>query len=157
MKHLFFVLIAFGNTIVFAQEKDYNHTQTGDAPSNVRGSFAKEYPQSSNTKWEQQGSQWHANYKDDNQRNADAYYDGSGNRLETVTSLEKKDIPASVDNEVNRRYKVNGNYYASRIERPNYGTFYKVKYSSKNKDHMVFMDEAGKKRHFHKKYSWDKS
>src|SRR6202000_876601 len=105
MKKMIFIFFLFASSVAFAQEKEYNHTQTGDAPEKVRGAFQKDNPQSSNTQWEQRNNQWHASYKDDNNRKSDAYYDGNGNRIETHTILNKKDVPENIDNSVNRKYE----------------------------------------------------
>ena len=48
------------------------------APENVQRSFQQDNPNTQNTHWENTNGQWHASYKDKDNRDVDTYYNGNG-------------------------------------------------------------------------------
>ena len=151
MKKILFALFILSSATLFAQERHDNNKESDNVPSPVRQSFQKDNPQANNTMWgqDQKNNQWHANYKDDHNRNTDAYYDPNGSRVETHITLNQSEVPVTVNARINTKYNPEGNYHAERIERPDYQPLYKIKYHRKNKDRVIYMDGQGKKRHFH--------
>jgi hypothetical protein len=157
MKRIFFALLILSSSTVFAQQRhDDNHQENNNnVPAPVQQSFQKDNPQANNPQWQQDqnnNNRWHATYRDNNDRNTDSYYDQDGTRIETHITLGKKDIPVNIDAKVNSRYNDNGDYRAERIESSNYQPIYRIHYHRRNKEKIVYMDEHGKRRHYHGQY-----
>src|SRR6202049_793718 len=142
MKKLFFSLLLLNSTVIFAQ-KDRNNV-----PSSVKQTFQRENPTVRDAQWNQTNGQWHANYKDNNNRNVDAYYDGNGRRRDTHIAWDKKDVPQVVDSRINRTYHANGNYKVERIERPGSTPLFKIGIQTGSKNRTLYMDEQGRARKY---------
>src|SRR5476649_1448818 len=112
MKKLLAIALLFATT-TFAQNRDRNQP-----PERIQQSFQKENTNSGNARWTQSNNQWHASYKDNNNRNVDAYYDQHGNHKDTHREIDKREVPSIVDERVNNSYHANGHYTATKIERP---------------------------------------
>jgi hypothetical protein len=114
----------------------------------VRQSFQRDYPNARDAQWSQTNNQWHSTYKDDQNRNVNAYYDQDGNRVDTHISLNRKDVPQNVDNRANSKYHANGNYQVQRIERPSNPPLFQIRIQTGTKDRTVYMDEQGRERRY---------
>ncbi len=151
MKKTFLAFLLLSSTTMFAQNERNNsdrNQQSNNPPAEVQNSFQKDNPNVNNTNWEQRNNQWHGNYKDNNNKNVDTYYDPNGDRINIRRELDRKDVPQNVDDRYNRKYKDNGDYRAARIERPNDVPLFEIKFHKGNRDRTIYMDEHGKKRHY---------
>ena len=137
MKKLLLPLLLLSSTILFAQ-----NTQ-------VQLSFQKDYPDVRDVRWDQSNDQWHANYRDAQNRNMDIYYDNYGNRRATHTEWNRRDVPQNVDDRINRRYHTNGDYRVERIERPSYRPLFQIRIGSRS---PVYMDEDARRRRYRHSY-----
>jgi hypothetical protein len=155
MKKPFLALILLSATSIFAQNgsssQDRNQP-SNHAPVNIQQSFQKDNPKVNNPSWSQSNRQWKANYRDNSNRNVDAYYDRQGNRKDTHSALDKKDVPRDVETRVNSRYNANGNYHAVRIERPDDKPLYQIKIQNGSRDKTVYFDEQGKEKRYNDRH-----
>ncbi len=140
MKKLLAVVLFFCST-TFAQNRNRNQP-----PAKVQQSFQKENTNPGKARWTQSNNQWHANYKDNNNRNVDAYYDRNGNHKDTHREIDKREVPPSVDQRINNTYHVNGNYTATKIERPYSQPLFQIKIQTGKSNHTVYMDEKGRNK-----------
>ncbi len=136
MKKFFFSLFLLSTTVAFAQN---------NVPSSVRRSFQRDNPSVNDAQWNQKNGQWHANYKDNNNRNVDASYDRYGKRVDTHIGWDRKDVPQQVDTRVNSRYHPNGDYTVNRIERPKAKPLFEIRIGTKR---PVYMDEQGREQKY---------
>jgi hypothetical protein len=151
MKKTFFAIFILIGATLSAQDRrtnNDNNQQTDNAPSNVQQSFHRDNPNVNETKWNKGNNQWHANYKDNNNRNVDTYYDPNGNRIDTHIPLDKRDVPPTVDERVNIKFNIGGNYRAAKIDRPNDQPLFEIKFHKGRRDRTIYMDEHGRKRHY---------
>ena len=132
-------MLLLSSTVVFAQNRN-------QVPNSVRQSFQRDYPTVNNAQWNQKNGQWHANYKDNSNRDVDSYYDRNGRRVDTHIAWDRKDVPPQVDNRINSRYHANGNYKAYRIERPKAQPLFQIRIGTKQ---PVYMDEQGRQRKYY--------
>jgi hypothetical protein len=142
MKKLFFSLLLLSSTAMYAQNDR-------DVPPPVRQSFQRDYGDVRDTRWEQTNGQWHAHYRDNNNRDVDAYYDRDGNRRDTHIAWDRRDVPQNVDNRINRRYHVNGEYRVQRIERPLFPPLFQIRIQRGTRDRTIYMDEQARRRRYH--------
>lgn len=133
MKKILLPLLLLSSTVIFAQN------------AQVQLSFQRDYPDARDTRWSQTNNQWHANYRDNRNRNTDAYYDNYGNRRDTHTGWDRRDVPPYVDSRINRRYHTNGDYRVERIERPNYRPLFQIRIGTRS---PVYMDDRGRRRRY---------
>ena len=134
MKKIFLPLLLLTSTMIFAQS------------AQVQLSFQRDYPDARNARWIQTNDQWHGYYRDDRNRDMDVYYDNYGNRYDTHTGWDRRDVPYDVDNRINRRYHTNGEYRVVRIERPNYRPLFQIRIGTRSRP--VYMDERGRRRRY---------
>ena len=128
-------MLLLSSTVVFAQ----------NVPSSVRRSFQKDYPSVNNAQWAQKSGQWHATYRDNSNRDVDAYYDRYGKRQETHIAWDRKDVPPQLDNRVYNRYH-SRDYNVYRIERPRSKPLFEIRIGSKK---PVYMDEQGREQKYY--------
>jgi YD repeat-containing protein len=137
MKKIFFALFLLGSTTMFAQRNQ--------PPSSVRESFQRDNP-SRNARWKRENNnEWHATYRDANNRNIEAYYDRNGRMRETHTPWNRKDMPSDLDNRIYRMYHTR-NYRAVKIDRPNDEALFQVSFSIGGKNRTVYLDAQGKSK-----------
>jgi hypothetical protein len=137
MKKLLLPLLLISSTMVFAQ-----NTQ-------VQLSFQRDYPDVQDVRWDQTNDQWHGSYRDGRNRNMDVYYDNYGNRRETRTEWDRRDVPTNVDSRINRRYHTNGEYRIQRIERPAYRPLFQIRIGTRR---PVYMDDGARRRRYYNNY-----
>jgi hypothetical protein len=133
MKKILLPLLLLSSTVIFAQS------------ARVQLSFQKDYPDARDARWIQTNDQWHANYRDDRNRNMDVYYDNYGNRTDTHIGWDSRDVPQRVDSRINRRYHTNGDYRVERIERPNYRPLFQIRIGTRT---PIYMDDQGRRRRY---------
>jgi hypothetical protein len=132
-------------TLMFAQSRYNNRNRP---PLEVQQSFEREYPNmNSNTRWSRDNNGWHATYRDGNNRDVNAYYDGRGNRQHTRIAWNRRDIPRDIDNNIYRTYRTR-NYKAVRIERPNNDPLFQISLNFGGRNRVVYMDEQGRSRRY---------
>lgn len=152
MKKTFLALLLLSSTAMFAQNGRTNPADrsqpSNHAPAKIQQSFQKDNPNTNDARWSEGNNQWHANYKDNNNRNVDAYYDRNGLRKDTHTTLDKRDVPQNVDSRVNGRYNANGNYNVARIDRPNDQPLFQIKIQRGGSARTVYMDEQGREKRY---------
>jgi hypothetical protein len=147
MKKIFLSLFLASSTILFAQHNDKDK----NVPQTVRRSFEKENPsvKSEGVEWHQKNGEWHANYKDNSQRDVDAYYDRYGNRKDRHIAWDRNDVPKDLDTKINTRYHVNGNYKVYRIERPKMQPLFQVRIGTSK---IVYLDEKGREQKYYDRH-----
>ena len=111
----------------------------------VQLSFQRDYPNSRDVQWVQSNNQWHGHYRDDRNRDMDVYYDNYGNRYDSHTGWDRRDVPYNVDRRVNRRYHTNGEYRVERIERPYSRPLFQIRIGTRS---PVYMDDRGRRRKY---------
>ncbi len=134
MKKILLLLFLLSTTVLFAQN------------ATIRLSFQREYPNVNydNVRWEQRGNQWHGIYKDDYNRDVDAYYDDDGRRIDTHIRWDRKQVPTRVETRITRRYHTD-DYDAYRIERPAAKPLFQIRIGTRQ---PVYMDERGRKKRY---------
>jgi len=135
------------STATFAQNYDRNQP-----PVTVRHSFERDHQSPANAQWTKTSSNWHASYRDNNNRNVDAYYDRRGNRIATHREIDRTDVPRSVDMRVRDRFHVSDNYHVMRIERPNAQPLFQVRLQLGSGSRTVYMDAQGRERQYRAPY-----
>ena len=151
MKKLFFSLVLLSSTAVFAQRRhhdDNNNNDRNQPPATVQRSFERENP-NRNATWTQSNNQWHATYKDDNNRDVEAHYDGYGRRRDTHIAWNRNEVPRDLDDRINRMYHPR-NYNAIRIERPYNQPLFQISLDlGGGRNRTVYMDERGRQRQYY--------
>jgi hypothetical protein len=133
------------STSLVAQERNQDRR---NAPTTIRKSFERDNPGITEATWHRsQNNQWHAVYKDKDNRDVDAYYDYKGKRLSRHLSWDRKDVPPDLDKRIHSRYHVD-EYEVHRIERPNYKPLFQIKLTIGGKNRLVYMDEQGRERKY---------
>lgn len=138
MKTIFFSLLLLCSTTLFAQ--------VDHRPTSVRRGFEKDYPSVSNAQWEMRSGQWHGNFRDNNNRNVDVYYDRYGKRMDSRIAWNRNDFPKDLDTRVHSRYHVNGDYQVFRIERPRSTPLFEIRIGGRK---PIYMDEHGTERRYY--------
>lgn len=74
-----------------------------NAPASVKSSFAKDFP-GMTTKWEKEGSNYEANFKQDGKTKS-ALYDAKGNKQESELDIKVSELPQTVKDYIAKNYK----------------------------------------------------
>ena len=143
MKRILVALLFLSST-AFAQDRDRN-----TPPNNIRNSFDRDHASPQGAQWQKNNRNWHANFRDNNNRKVDAYYDNRGNRIATHREIERTDIPRSVDMRVRDRFHTGDNYQVTRIERPNAQPLFGISLQLGSGSRTVYMDAQGRERQYH--------
>ena len=147
MKKVFFALFLVSSA-TFAQHRAQNQP-----PVTVQRSFERENAGSNNATWMKTSNQWHANYRDNNNHNVDAYYDRNGRRVDTHREVDRREVPQNVDSRLNSMYHANGNYKAIKIERPNSQPLFQIQIQSgSSRNRTIYMDEQGRTRSYNDRH-----
>jgi len=141
MKKLFFAFLLLPAFAVTAQ---YNH----QAPETVQRSFQREHPEAHNAHWIRSNNQWHASYRDNNNRNVEVRYDIHGNHQATHFEMDRRDVPRVIDERVRRDYHSGDHYTVRRIERPNLAPLFQLSIGTGRGSRVVYMDEQGRNRNY---------
>ncbi|MDB5209809.1 MAG: hypothetical protein JWQ30_636 [Sediminibacterium sp.] len=148
MKNIFVALLLLSSAS-FAQNRDRND----QPPTNIRRSFERNNANSKNTQWTKSSSNWHANYRDNNNRSVDSYYDRRGNLMATHREINRNEIPRRVDTRITNLYHPQGNYSVRKIERPNTPSLFQIILQlATGGSRTVYMDEQGRQRDYHSPY-----
>ena len=118
--------------MLMAQSHNY------DAPDQVRVTFNKQYPKAEKTHWSRNGSQWTANFRDDEHGEMYAHYNKNGDHLESRIPYSQSDVPGPVRDMVKQRYPHGRDHEYTKIER-NHGNdqFYQVRVSERDRKSVV--------------------
>ncbi len=153
MKKFLIGIFILSGTTLFAQ--DYRGDQkknmyqdnrsNNGRPEEVRRSFDRDYPNAQNAQWNNSNGQWHASFRDQNNKNIETYYDYNGRRIDTHTPYDQNEFPSNVRDRADRRYNANGNYNGYRIDRPDNEPLFQLKIES---GRSIYMNENGKKRKY---------
>ena len=103
-------LLLLINTLVFAQNVP--------PPPPVRVSFERDFPGSNNVQWDLRNDQWHANYRDKNNRDVDTYYDVNGRRVERHFVWVRRNTPPEPERMINIKKPPERNDKVIRIKHP---------------------------------------
>lgn len=153
MKKFLVGLFILSCTTLFAQDNrnDQNRNMDKDnkynngRPDEVRRSFERDYPNAQNPQWNNSNGQWHASFRDQNNKNIETHYDNYGRRIDTHTPYDQNEFPGNVRDRADRRYNTNGNYNGYRIDRPDYEPLFQLKIQS---GRTIYMNENGEKRRY---------
>jgi hypothetical protein len=137
------------STATFAQDRRWERDQP---PVTIRHAFDRDYSNHSDAQWTRTSSNWHASYRDNNNRNVDAYYDRRGNRIATHREIDRSDIPSNLDERIRNMYSGDDNYNIMRIERPNSTPLFQVRFQLGSGSRTVYMDAQGRTRQYHAPY-----
>ena len=100
MKKLALLVVAVMITSLnFAQKM-----QEKDVPAPVKNAFQKQYPTSSDVKWDKEGEKFEASF-DLNKIDNSVLFDAQGNILETEVEIELNQLPKGVLEYVKANYK----------------------------------------------------
>jgi hypothetical protein len=75
---------------------DNSDNRNNQVPDKVQHSFQQDYPNAQNPQWNNSDGQWHGAYKDKDNRDVDAYYNGDGQRIDTHSSYNQNELPERV-------------------------------------------------------------
>ena len=153
MKKIVLGLMLLSTSAIFAQigQSNNNRNQPANrAPAPVQQSFQRDNPEAKDARWSQSNHEWRANYRDNNKRNVDVYYDRDGVRKDIHRALDRMDVPRNINNKVNSRY--GGNYRVARIERPNEETLFQIKVQNGRRSHTLYMNERGENRMYNDRH-----
>jgi len=150
MKKILIGIFIFSSITLFAQDNGDNHDRNDNrdnsnnqVPDKVQHSFQQDYPNAQKTRWDNTNGKWHATYKDQDNRNADTYYNTDAQRIDTHTAYKQDELPSKVQENANKKYHSKYNTY--RIDRPNSQPLYQIKLQSGS---TTYMDENGRKRKY---------
>ena len=149
MKKILIGLFILCSASLFAQDNGDNHdrnqntNRNNQVPDNVQHSFQQDNPNAQNPQWSNTNGQWHGSYKDQNNRNVDAYYNINGERIDTHTSYNQQELPPRVRRKADKRY--HGSYNTYRIDRPNSQPLFQIQLQTGG---TTYMDENGRKRKY---------
>lgn len=156
MKKLLIGLFILSSVTLFAQDNKDEHdrdqnknrsenrdSRNNQAPENVQRSFRQDNPNTQNTHWENTNGQWHATYRDKDNRDVDTYYNSGGQRIDTHSSYNQNELPERVRDRANKRY--HSNYKSYRIDRPNSQTIFQIRLED---GRNFYYDENGRKRRY---------
>lgn len=131
-----------------------NRGRNEEPPTNIRRSFEKDNSNSRNTQWTKSSSNWHASYKDNNNRNVDTYYDRNGKRMATNREITRNEVPKNVDTKVRNLYHPKGNNYTvKKIERPNSPSLFQIILQlATGGSRTVYMDDQGRQKQYSSPY-----
>jgi hypothetical protein len=139
------------SSISFAQTRDRD--RSNQPPADIRHSFDRDHASPANANWTRSSSNWHASFRDNNNRSVDSYYDRRGNRIATHREIGRNDIPREVDMRIRNQYHGDGNNYnVRRIERPNAQPLFQVSLQLGGGNRTVYMDAQGRSRQYHSPY-----
>lgn len=145
MKKILAALLLLSSA-TFAQNRNPGRDQP---PAPIRQSFKRDHSTNpDNANWTKTSSNWHANFKDNNNHNVDSYYDRRGNRIATHREIDRQDVPRGLDTRINDRYHANGNYDVRRIERPNAQPLFQIGLRLGSGSRTVYMDAQGRERQY---------
>ena len=159
-KVIFIVFVIVGSFPVFAEFVQINtDARTNDgqqpggrnrngnnsqAPPEVKQAWQRDHGNEGTPSWQQSNGQWRAQYKDQNtNRRVDTYYDHSGRQVDTHREWNRQDMPATYQDNINKRYHTGNSYNVTKIERPNKRQVYQVDINGNGKRKRLFTDEQG--------------
>ncbi len=157
MKKLLTGLLLLCTIALFAQDNDdhrdkdrkdqQNNSQYYNVPDNVQHSFQQDHPNSRNARWQNNNGQWHATYRDLDDKDHDAYYDNDGRRLDMRNgdrnrgqAYNQNEIPYKLRRRLDRRY--HSDYRAIRIDREGSPVLFEITFGNGN---VVYYDENGRR------------
>jgi len=143
MKNILVGIFLLGSVTLFAQDNRDDHERNNQVPDNVQHSFQRDNPNAQNPRWENKNGQWHSAYRDKDNRDVDAYYDGNGQRIDTHSHYDDNELPDRVRIVAHKRY--HSNYKTYRIDRPNSQVLFQIRLDD---GRNFYYDEHGKKRHY---------
>lgn len=137
MKNIMILLtvLLITGSIVFAQEKKQSKENKEQVPQAVMDSFAKQYPNIKDVKWEKEGRHWEAEMKQ-NRASIKKIFDVKGNFMYTETTIQVAELPKEVVEYVAAKYPKVKNYTAGKIIDVNGIVIYEVEL--KGISHMFF-------------------
>ena len=164
MKKILIGIFILSSITLFAQDNGDNHdrnqntnrnndrndnrdNRNNQVPDKVQHSFQQDYPNAQNPQWNNSNGQWHGTYKDKDNRDVDAYYNGDGQRIDTHSSYNQNELPERVRDRANRRY--HSNYKSYRIDRPTSQPLFEIRLEG-GRD--FYYDENGRKRRYDDKH-----
>ncbi len=152
MKQTIFALLLLSSCMAFAQRRHRDNDQNNTTPPpSVQQNFQRENP-NQNARWSRTNNQWHAIYKDNNNRDVETYYDGYGRKRDSHIAWNRNDVPRDLDNKINRTYHTR-NYNAVRIERPNSAPLFQILLNlGGGRNRTVYMDEQGRQRQYNDRH-----
>jgi len=122
MKKLILLFAMIGlSTLVQAQK-----LMVKDVPSVVTAAFKKAHPSIQDVDWSKDGSNFEAEYDDQNKKDASDTYSASGKLIETEIEIAISALPASVMVYVKKNYKEDEVKEASKITTINATVTYEV-------------------------------
>ena len=151
MKKILMSLLLLSSITLFAQNNDdhnrdqrdrHDDSRNNNVPDNVQRSFQQEYPDARDARWENTNGRWHSNYKDKD-RDADAWYDNDGRRINTRYYYNETELPGGLRNRLHRRY--HSDYKTYRVDRPGSGVLFQVTLGD---GRVTYYDENGRKRRY---------
>lgn len=157
MKKLLTSLLLLCTIASFAQDNDdhrdkdrkeqQNNSQYYNVPDNVQRSFQQDYPNGRNPRWQNNNGQWHAIYRDQDDRDHDAYYDNNGRRLEMQNGdrnrgqgYNETELPYKLKRKLDRRYR--SGYRTNRIYREGSPAIFEITFDNGN---VMYYDESGRR------------
>jgi hypothetical protein len=146
MKTTFLAILLICSVTSFAQSR---YDRDNQPPASIQRSFQRDNPNVTNPSWERRRNEWHATYRDNNNREAEIYYDNYGRRRDTHISWERTQVPREVDRRFNRRYHYNGDYRVMRIERPRSRPLFQITFQRGGRNRSIYMDERGRETQYY--------
>jgi len=124
-------------------------------PNNITQSFQREYPKSHPSDWKQSNDGgWSVSFDDNDHNNGEvmAYYNKSGKHYDTHIPYDKKDVPSTVSDHMQKHYGSTGDYEYTRIDRPGENSVYLTHYKHKKSYKAVYVNKEGHEKEYHDKY-----
>lgn len=134
LKILAIVLFAIG----FAKAQDLN---SADVPFNLRDTFNKEYPKTSDVEWEKELDNYKVEF-DLNRRDHEVWYSASGNMLKKEQEITEAEIPETIRATIKSKY---AGYRVDDVEmvwKNNVKTFEIELEKGQDEKHLIFDDKA---------------
>ncbi|HLY70754.1 MAG TPA: hypothetical protein VKR53_13570 [Puia sp.] len=138
-------------TFLFAVMISFGFTQAGHhPPRTVSESFQKEYPHSTPSRWTHSANGWSVEFEDKDFDNGEvtARFDSRGRHLETQIPYDEKDVPATVKDNLHKRYQGSDNYEYTRIERPGDKPLYQARFKHDKKMKTTYVDQQGEQHSY---------
>ena len=122
------------------------------APSAVRHSFQRDYPEAGNAQWSQNNGQWSASFTDrspDDRGEMVAHYDRYGSHVDSHIPYDRNDVPQAVVERTRSRYPDARDENYTRIERPRGEALFQVNLHERGRHRRIYMDDNGRERKYY--------
>lgn len=120
-------------------------------PKAVSESFLKEYPHSGSSHWSHTASGWSVEFEDRDHDDGEvtAHFDSRGRHIDTQIPYDEGDVPATVKDNLHKRYPGSGDYEYTRIDRAGEQPVYKARFKHQKSYKTTYVDEHGEQKNYH--------